>query len=92
MMVTMDTVEQRLKQLCASFQLTMEAAEADDFSSDPENEQNIENGFSPVVLNDMFAKRCRNVYIPARNAICAGLNGLYEQVVEAGKKNTEVLE
>ena len=75
----MDTVAMRLKQICAIFQVTMEAADQDEFDSDPERHENLD-GFCPEVLNAMFSKRVRNIYFPALNAICGSLEQLHEQV------------
>ena len=38
----MDTVAMRLKQICAIFQVTMEAADQDEFDSDPERHENLD--------------------------------------------------
>ena len=75
----MDTVAVRLKQICAIFQITMEAADQDEFDSDPERHENLD-GFNPEVLNEMFSKRVRSIYFPALNAICGSLEQLHEQV------------
>ena len=78
----MESVAIELRQICAIFQVTMEAAEKDDFDSDPERKENLD-GFGPEVLNAMFSKRVRNIYFPALNAICGSLEQLRERVQES---------